>query len=175
MDLVSLLSTVVRVDQMAGEDQEETTLLVEMSEEARKFIASFSWCTDIAEEFFGLGIGGVVAVFLFRIQPARPEVDEWQWVVVGDLPPAYLMTDVNNNAPCALAEYVVQMLRWVRAVRRGRPVDHLIPVNVSPTIAYANMLQSRLEFLCEEVLHARHATQLKHGHFGRMVLKHAKP
>jgi len=172
MERIDFLSTVVPADQMAGEDDEETSLLLEMFHEARGFLTAFDWCTAIREEFFGLGIGGVVAVFLFRIQPARPEIAEWQWVVVGDLPPAYLMTDVNRNPSCALAEYVVQMLRWVRAVRRGRSVDRLIPVNTASTKEYADMLESRLQFLCEHVLTARYAEELKGCYFGKMILRH---
>ena len=174
MDRVGLLSTVVRADRIVGEDDEETALLLEMFDEARGFITSFAWCRDIAEEFFGLGVGGVVAVFLFRIEPALADVDEWLWVIVGDLPPAYVVTDASNNPPCALAAYVIQMLQWVHAVQQGRPVDKLIPVNVPPTVANANMLESRLAFLCDEVLVPRHADQLKEGHFGQMVQKRSR-
>jgi hypothetical protein len=37
-------------------------------------------------------VGGVVSTFLFRID-AEPNIDEWLWVVVGDLPSCYLVTD----------------------------------------------------------------------------------
>ena len=46
-------------------------------------------------------IGGVVAVFLFRID-GPPEVDPLLWVVVGDLPTAYLVTDDAPSPAIAL-------------------------------------------------------------------------
>ena len=173
MSLVDL-TTVVPVDQMKGEDEDETGELLEMLEEARQFLNSFSWCEEIREEYFGLGIGGIVAVFLFRIQPTRTDVDEWLWVIVGDLPPAYLVTDANPNPPCALAGYVVEMLRWIHAVRRGRSIEKRIPVNTPATTHYADMLDSRLQTLCEDVLRARYTLQLRGCHWGRQILKYGQ-
>jgi hypothetical protein len=58
---------VISVEQMAGEDDEETAQLRTMLQEARDYIKGFRWCLGIQEEFFGLGVGGVIGVFLFKI------------------------------------------------------------------------------------------------------------
>jgi hypothetical protein len=76
---------VVPLEEMAGDDEEDTTLLREIAERAENFLKSFPWCLAIRESFFGAGIGKIIAVFLFRIAPLRPYVDEWLWVVVGEL------------------------------------------------------------------------------------------
>jgi hypothetical protein len=135
-----------------GEDAEETRDLNQMVQEARGFVASFAWCQKIAECYFGFGVGGIVAIFLFRIEPRGENVDEWLWTVVGDLPPAYLVTDIAPDAANALRVYIREMQRWVGAVKNGEPVEDLIPVNVPATLINAENLERRLRFLEQELL-----------------------
>ncbi len=115
-----------------------------MFQEAKEFLSSSTWCERIEESFFGFGYAGIVAVFLFRIVPARPGVDDWLWVVVGDLPPAYLVTEGNLTPDLAIDGYICEMSKWVQAAKEGRPVDHLIPVNVPATQENAEALEGRL-------------------------------
>jgi len=69
------------------------------------------------------------------------------WVVVGDLPPAYLAHEPGDSWQDALRGYAEEMGEWVSAVGAGASVDDLIPVNVPATREYADMLASRLEFI----------------------------
>jgi hypothetical protein len=133
-----------------------------MCDEAKRYLGSFPWCGEILESYFGLGIGGIVAVFLFRYVPTQEGADPWVWVVVGDLPSAYIATDRAPNAACALDAYVGAMTEWIRAVHKGACVDNLIPVNVTPNIENASRLESRLCFLDREVL-AFYKTDLSVG------------
>jgi hypothetical protein len=153
---------VVPVAEMRGEDDAETSQLKTMLDDAVAYLRSFAWCLEIKETYFGFGFGEIVAIFLFRIEPAKRDVDEWLWVVIGDLPPAYLVTDNAKNPAAALDCYVGEMERWVDAVKAGKPVDHLIPVNVPPTLKWAELLQARLAFFEEHVLSA-YADDLKDG------------
>src|SRR5437763_5201194 len=100
------------VTKIRGDDRQDTELLKEMLSEAEGYLSGFDWCESIAESYLGIGIGGVVAVFLFRIVPRRNAIDEWLWVVVGDLPPAYLVTDDNPTPRAALEAYVEEMNAW---------------------------------------------------------------
>ena len=145
-------SSVVPAEQMTGGDAEETELLRGMLEEAKEFLGAFDWCESIEESYFGLGVGGVVAVFLFRIRPKREGIDDLLWVVVGDLPPAYQVTDNSPSPTLALEGYVELMSEWVEAATNSQPVDDLIPVNVAPTPENAKLLESRLAFLNKEIL-----------------------
>ncbi len=147
--------TVTEVSKMRGDDAEDTRLLRGLLEEAVGFLAAMSWCKAIEETYFGMGVGGVFGVFLFRIKPAKEGVDEWLWVVVGDLPPAYLVTDLAPNPEKALLTYIREMRRWITAVRKGRSLDDVIPVNAPPTPQYADMLESRVNFLRDEILRVR--------------------
>jgi len=40
-----------------------------MATDAEKYLRPFSWCQSIEAQYFGGGIGGVVAIFLFGIVP----------------------------------------------------------------------------------------------------------
>lgn len=120
--------------------------------EARSELEFYDWCVDILESYVGIFFAGVVGVFLFKIKPSAEAIDEWLWVVAGDLPPIYLTCDDCPNAACALDSYIGAMEEWVRAAESGGSVADLIPVNVPATPENAAMLKSRLRMLDERVL-----------------------
>jgi hypothetical protein len=123
-----------------------------MYQRARRFLESFTWCGGIEEAYVGILQSDIVGVFLFKIRPAKKEVDEWLWVVVGNLPSAYLVGDNSPNPVLALQGYIEEMSRWVDAVENGQPVDDLIPTRVDPTRKYAQMLKIRLEIIEEYLM-----------------------
>jgi hypothetical protein len=79
-------------ERIVGDDAEETGLLQQMLQKATDYLKSFRWCPPIEQIYLGCGVGGVVAVFLFHFRERIQGTDEWLWVVVGDLPSAYLPT-----------------------------------------------------------------------------------
>jgi hypothetical protein len=119
---------------------------------AANFIHSFAWSGTVLEMYEGFQEPEILGVFLIHLRPAAPDVDEWLWVVVGDVPPAYLVADDNPTVAEAVDGYIREMQRWVEAAREGRPVDALIPVNVPPTQEFAEMLASRLKVMQGTVL-----------------------
>jgi hypothetical protein len=138
--------------QMRGEDDDETNELQATHQAARNYLASFRWCGGIDEEFFGLGIGGIVGVFLFRIRPVGA-IDEWFWVIAGDLPSAYLVTDRASSPTQALEVYCELMEDWIRVVRCGGDLRDAFPVLAEPTSANADLLEKRVGFLRKRVIH----------------------
>src|SRR5260221_10352627 len=136
----------VRVEEVEGDSAKDTELIRQLERDAKHFVESFSWCTGIRDAFFGLGVGGILGVFLYQIIPASIDVDEWLWVVVGDVPPAYLVVDQSPTPRLALATYVYEMQRWVDTVKERGTVEDCIPVNVEPTADNANALEKRLDF-----------------------------
>lgn len=147
-----------------GEDAEETRLLRLMRDEARLFLEQHAWCASIRRGFLALGIGGVISLWLYRIEPASADVDEWLWVVVGDLPPAYLSAECCPTATDALRGYVAEMQAWVDAVRAKQPLTGLIPVNADPTTENAVQLQLRLDFIRTEILPRYESGDLRPEH-----------
>jgi hypothetical protein len=146
------MTRVVVSSRMSDEEPQDAPARSKLLDRASGYLSSFQWCDQILESYFGLGVGRFVAVFLFRIRPTKPEVDEWLWVIVGDLPSAYLVTDQTPNPACALKTYIVLMRQWVEAVMKGESVEDLIPVNVEPDVTWAAELQGRLNLLEAELL-----------------------
>jgi hypothetical protein len=140
------------IENLRGDSDEDTELLRRMADEALLFLNQFDWCKEIREFYFGLGIGGVLAVFLARILPSQKRVDEWLWVVVGDLPPAYLVTDAASTPVAALRGYIEEMRKWVAAVWAGKSLDNVIPVNAPATLQNADALCSRLNHIERELI-----------------------
>ncbi len=124
----------------------------QLASEAEKFLLSHSWCKEIANGYLAFAIAGVIGVFLFDLVPSEPGVDKILWVVTGDLPPAYLVTDDAESWQEALDCYVYEMNRWVKAFRKGESLDDIIPVNVEPTIEHAELLERRLNFIQENII-----------------------
>lgn len=129
-------------------DDEQLTL----ARKAADFLRTFRWCGVIKESFLAFDIGYPLGVFLFRIEPRLIGVDDTLWVVVGDCPSAFLVCDNAPDWLGALRCYVFEMQRWVDAVRSGKSIDGIIPVNVSPTLEHANMLASRLGFILDHYI-----------------------
>lgn len=132
-----------------GEDKDEAS---SMCQEAKEFLEYYDWCLEIKKSYIGMFYPGIIAIFLFNIKPSRTDVDEWIWVVVGDLPPAYLTTEECPNPASALDGYIGAMLEWVDAAQQNKSVAELIPVNVPATKKNAEMLKVRLDFLDEKIL-----------------------
>ena len=148
------ISQLVPVSAMTGDSEKDTELLKEMAVNAADFLRSQKWCRSVDNQYCGFGIGGVVAVFLCLISPTSENVDDCLWVIVGDLPPAYIVAEDNLTPAAALDAYIQEMMHWVVAAERGETVDTLIPVNAPPTVEYATHLRSRLEFLRSKILPA---------------------
>jgi hypothetical protein len=150
--LPSGISHVVGFDAIHGDSAEDTEMLREMGVEAENFLLSFPWCSEITDRYFGGGVGKLVAVFLFRIGSSRVEVDSWLWVVVGDLPPAYLVTDSLKTPLSALRAYVELRRDWVNAVREGASTSGLMPMIVPATAEWASKIESRLDFIDRDIV-----------------------
>jgi hypothetical protein len=121
--------------------------------DARGYLGAFSWCRAIREAHFGCGVGGVVAVFLFGID-GDPGVDEWLWVVSGDLPSACFVVDRAPDALSALSVYCELVNAWVAAVRGNGDLADAFPVRAEPTEENAGALAFRIELLRSEIVPA---------------------
>jgi len=144
-------SRMYAVDEIRGDSDRDTELLRELARVSRSFLQNHSWCTEIVNQLFAFGVSGVIAIFLFEILPASEDIDKCLWVISGDLPSAYLVTEGNPTALHALDSYIEEMSRWVDAVRSGMPVTDVFPVKAPPTLENASQLASRLAFLKDHV------------------------
>ncbi|HLI76806.1 MAG TPA: hypothetical protein VKV02_07665 [Acidobacteriaceae bacterium] len=144
---IHIAAELVPSHSISGDDDTDTALLRKMAADADVFIRSFPWCASVQDSFFSDGIGGIFAVFFFHIRPSRPDVDPWIWIMVGDVPPAYLpLTDCDSPA-AAFRTYMRGMSKWVELARRGRkgtPADGVPPVNLPPTPEWADRVNQKL-------------------------------
>src|ERR1700733_14275872 len=115
---------------MFGDDADDTAWLEGDLQAARRYLLSQKWCFGIRSMYFGAGIGGVVAVFLAELDQPASGVDQWLWVVVGDVPPAYMVLDVCPTPIVALEAYVELMRAWVDLAQEGKESDKVFPVNL---------------------------------------------
>ena len=139
---------------MVPADQIQNPEVAEYAAEATRFLASQHWCRAVVSTHLAWAVAGVLGVFLCKLVPKSADVDDALWVIVGDLPPAYLVCDDAPDWRGALEAYVYEMDRWVAAVRDGSSLDDVIPVEVDPTREHADMLDSRLKFIRSRILAA---------------------
>jgi hypothetical protein len=137
---------------MSGDSAEETARLHADLETARRFLLSQNWCFGLGELYFGVGLGNGVSVFRAQITQKPPHVDSWIWVIVGDIPPAYLVIDELPDPISALRTYIVLMQEWVDLARFGESSNAVIPVNEAPTPENVEVLQKRLVALEEHIV-----------------------
>ncbi len=143
----------VPIENMTGEDEEETAQLKLALDEARAYLRNFTWCRSIQRELFGLGVGGVVCVFLFQLI-CDAGIDDTLWVVCGDLPTAYLVPDAAPTPSAALGVYCALMDEWIAAARGKGDLTNVFPVAAKPTEMNATQLEKRIAFLRREVIPA---------------------
>ncbi|MGB3341638.1 MAG: hypothetical protein WBB37_09170 [bacterium] len=140
------------IDMVIGDNQEDKRLLKEFRSEAESFLRNKKWCQKIKNGYWGFGIGGIIGIFLFEILPISKDIDEYIWIVVGDLPSAYISPVYCKNVKEVLEGYIFEMRKWISAVHNNDDIDKLIPVNTKPTMENANSLELRLQFLEDKIL-----------------------
>lgn len=149
IDVSQLTST----DRMQGEDEEGTRWLKDALADAKQYVQSFPWCRGVRESYLGVGVADAVAAFLMHIDPAAG-ADEWLWIVVGDLPSAYVSTEAAPSPPAALLVYCELMEGWVEAVRAGGKLDDVFPVEADATEENAEALEERIQIIREDIVPA---------------------
>ncbi|MBX7244151.1 MAG: hypothetical protein K1X53_01555 [Candidatus Sumerlaeaceae bacterium] len=138
--------------QIVGESEPETIERRRMAVEARDYLCSFHWCKGVRSIHMGLGIGGVVGVFLAELTEPAGTTDKYLWVVVGDMPSAYLVTEQAATPVDALRIYCDLMDDWANAVKKGTGIESVFPVAADPTVENAENLLKRVSFLRRVVI-----------------------
>ena len=141
-----------RVPDIVGDDEEDTASLREMAVAAREYITSFAWCPPISAMYLAHGVGGVAALFLAELSRKIQGTDDRLWIVVGDLPSAYLVVEPQDSPAQALERYCELMEDWIAAVRDARNLDDVYPVSAEPTTENADLLERRVAFLLAEII-----------------------
>ena len=150
---------VVKTNIFKNELTEHQDSFVKMFDEACSELLFYDWCLEITQSYVGLFYPGIVGVFLMNIETSSDDIDNWLWVIVGDLPKIYITCDEAPNAACALDGYIGAMSEWVDAARTGSSIEGIVPVNLPANPENAGKLETRLKFLDREIL-ANHSSDL---------------
>ena len=157
VDRTKLLSA----GQLAGDarfEKGEIDEITQLWSEAIEFLEAHEWCLEVIDQYLSFSAVPVLCVFLADVKVAAPATSPL-WVIVGDIPPAYIDVSETENAAEAMEDYCAAMAEWVRAVRVGDPLDDLIPVRergslriVRASKEVADALQARLDFIASEIV-----------------------
>lgn len=140
----------VPIEAMVGDDEEDTALLRKMASDAEAFLVSHRWCPVAKAAWFGGGVGGILAIFLCRVQPPTPDTGPWMWAIAGDVPSVYLPLEDAPSPSAAFRQYIDGMTRWVEFARKGKVgtvEDGIPPLTVPSTPEWAEKVQGRLNSL----------------------------
>ena len=124
----------------------------EYLKDAITFLNQHTWHEGFTNVYAGLVVEGIIGIYLFEIIHSRDDVDDFIWVITGDIPSAYITCEDAPNPACALDGYIGAMREWVKAVNSNQGIEDLIPVNVPPTKTWAEKLENRLNFLDKKIL-----------------------
>ena len=141
------------VESLVGDDEEDTKLLREMAVTARNYISSFSWCPTISAMYLAYGVGGVVAIFLVEFVEKIAGTDDRLWVVVGDLPSAYIVVEPQDSSREALDRYCQVLDNWINEVLTFGDFQNVFPVKAPRTPASAELLRRRLDFVRTQLIY----------------------
>ncbi|MFT6408381.1 MAG: hypothetical protein ACJAQ6_001799 [Arenicella sp.] len=145
-------SKVTPVSELQEPSSAESTYIVEYLKEAEAEVNQYAWNDGIKQSYFGIGEANVYAVFLFEIIPGRDDVDDFLWVIVGDLPTAYITCEEAPNPACALDGYIGAMEQWIDAAFYGTSLEGIFPVKIDANLSNAKQLRNSLDYLDENVL-----------------------
>ena len=84
------LATMTDIDIEKLTEIDEYQAILKLSDKAKEFLEDQSWCVKTIRTWYDIGIYDKVGVFLFQIEPLNETVDEFIWVIIGDLPTVYL-------------------------------------------------------------------------------------
>ena len=143
--------TEINIDKLT--EIEEIQAILGLYYDAKNYIEDFDWCLSTKKCWYDkdFGIYEKFGVFLFEIKPLNNNVDDFIWVIVGDLPSVYLDKSITTGQE-AVEQYCELMQEWAENVKCGKSLDECYPVPVDPTIENAELLSSRVAFVRRELL-----------------------
>lgn len=146
------MNAMIEINKLGLSGLENVDEFITLANEAERFLKSQKWCKNILRGMFDRGWCHIIGVFYFSIEPTDKHIPNAIWVIVGDLPSAYIDVEDNPNGACAIDAYVMEIQKWIDYVIEGKPVEDLIPIRAPKTKEYAKILQSRIDVVKNEIL-----------------------
>jgi hypothetical protein len=115
---ISTFQLGVGAGQSPADLAEETLLLQALEDDARRYVLSRSWSSDVEDMLLAFGVGGILGLFLVRFKREIGGQIE-RWIVVGDLPFMNFETDIAPAPDIALRLYCAICQDWAENVLAG--------------------------------------------------------
>jgi hypothetical protein len=132
----------IKIENLPDTPIPELEEVLKLSVEATEYLNSFKWCEKINKGYLCKEWGYRLCVFYFEIESTAMKS---VWIIVGDMPPAYIDIQHASSPSQALERYVVLMDDWIEHVKTGKSVVKCYPVHVEPVEKFADMLLQRTE------------------------------
>ncbi len=139
--------------------EEENIRFAEMEATAKAVLSAEPWCPPTTETYVAGFCPPILGIFLYRIDTQHPialededGLPEWAWVVVGDLPPLYILYMPIVDGLSALRGYVAVYQTWLKRFDAGLPFEELDDLKVPKDEEHAEMLRVRLNLLMKHFL-----------------------
>ncbi len=116
-------SDMTPISALGSADFEYIDEVIELSTRATTYLGAMPWCEEIINGWLCEAWGHIIGVFYFHFRPSRPGIPHFVWIIVGDLPPAYLAVETGSSAVQIVEGYVCEMQEWVDRVMSERPID----------------------------------------------------
>jgi hypothetical protein len=130
---------------------EEFQCILDLYNKSKRYLENFDWCKRVIKGWYDFGIYDKLGVFLFNIEPAKENVDNYIWIISGDLPTVYLDKSIKTGIE-ALTVYCDLMSEWAENVINGRSLEGCYPIPVEHTIENAEILVNRVNFIKENFI-----------------------
>lgn len=149
----------ISIEEISAENFESPEDVRALALEARSYLLAHEWVYQIESGSVAWGFSKM-SIFHFYVRSSMGPMTTW--VIVGEVPPAYIDTAYCANAYEALSGYLAELQMWVRAGRKGASVDRLIPVRnrstlelLQPTKEIVDDLDLRIKFIADKILNGR--------------------
>jgi hypothetical protein len=146
----------IGLDQLRVQDLAAFEEIHDIANRAIGFVDDQPWCNKLKSIWLADSVGHIYGIFLADIEVSiNSGADDQVWVVVGDIPTAYLDVKSCKTTDEVTEAYVFLMREWISAVYNGQDVSELYPVGVPATIEWAKKLESRIKFIEKNILHTK--------------------
>lgn len=121
--------------------------VVPLINESKIYLASQKWCGEIYEGWLFTNIGYALCIFLYRIDKLQSSEDNLVWIVVGDIPPAYLDTYNVESTKEVIENYIELVEDWIENAESGNSFEDCFPFKSDTPEESITMLKTRIQLL----------------------------
>lgn len=121
--------------------------------EAAEFLASHSWFVRVTKSHLVLELTPMLSLVRAEVEVKSSATAE-MWVIIGDLPPAYIDRGICRTPLDAFMGYVGELEAWADAATQGQSLSEYMPVCYrasSKELPVTRDIIERIRNLCKSI------------------------